>query len=176
MKTHNTIAVIIIDMQDFFLQHFKESVCRTLISNQLKVLDLCAKKHIPLIVTEYKARGKFRGSTTHILNKKIKTISHVLIIKEKNSAFTKTNLDEVLKKLKIKKLFIMGINANACVQDTAISAIHKKYKVFTAKGITASASRTDLEFSQKNEGWYRNNCILLNSPEEALMEIGKHCY
>lgn len=171
MNKENKTAVILIDMQDFFLQHFKDSIKKTLIENQLRVLDKCAKQKIPLIVVEYKARGKFRGSTTGKLNQKLKTISHELIIKESNSAFTNTDLDKILKGLHTKKLFIIGINANACIQDTAIGAIHRGYKVTVSKGLTACASRTDMELSKRNEEWYRSNCRLLDTAEEGLKEL-----
>jgi nicotinamidase-related amidase len=170
----NKLAVILIDMQDFFLQHFKDPIRKTLIENQLKVLDRVAKEKLPLIVVEYKCRGKLRGPTTMKLNQKIKSISHELIIKEHNSSFTDTNLDDLLKKLKVKKLFIMGINANACVQDTAISALHRGYKVIVSKGSTACASRGDMELSKRNQVWYETNCMLLESTDLALKELSKY--
>lgn len=165
------VAVILIDMQDFFLQHFKENIRMTLVNNQLRLLDKCAEQKMPLIVIEYKARGKFRGSTTSKLDQKIKAIPHVLIIKESNSGFTNTALDKILQGSKIKRLFIMGINANACIQDTAIGAIHRGYQVIVSKGLTACSSRSDMEFSNRNDKWYRENCKLLNSLEESLREL-----
>lgn len=170
-KNTNKIAVIVVDMQDFFLQHFNNSIRNTLIENQLKVLDLCAKHNIPLVIVEYKAGGKMRGSTTHKINQRIKTIPHKLIIKENNSAFTKTDLDKTLQSFNVKEVFIMGINANACVQDTAMSALHRGYQVIISKECTASASRGDMDLSKRNEEWYRKNCKLIDDLDDFLSMI-----
>lgn len=172
MNRKSNVAVILIDMQDFFLQHFSEQIRKTLIDNQIRILDACVKQKIPLIVIECKAGGKFRGATTSRLNRKIAAISHELIVKESNSGFTNTDLDEILRALNVRKLFLMGINANACIQDTAISALHRGYKVVISKGLTACASRSDMEqLSRRNAEWYRANGKLLNNLEESLREL-----
>ena len=173
-KATNKFAVIIVDMQDFFLKNFDVDVRKTLIKNQLKVLGICAERKLPLIVLEFKCRGIFRGETTNALKQKIKNIPHIKIIKENNSGFTQTNLDKILRDAKCKKIFIMGINANACVQDTAIGALHRSYKVAISKGTTASTSRKDMNFSKRNQRWYENNCQLFSSTENAVEEMARY--
>lgn len=164
-------VVILVDMQDFFLKTFEKKVRNTLIENQLTVLEFCKKKKIPLVVLEYKTRGIYRGSTTAPLLEKIKATPHTLIIKEKNSGFTNTNLEQILKDWKIKNLFIIGINANACVQDTAISALKRGYKVFVSKETMACAWNKNGELSKRNTDWYIKKCHVSETATDMIDKI-----
>src|SRR4051812_38502898 len=101
-------------MQDFFLKHFKSNIRNTLVNNQLKILDRCIKQKVPMIILEYKDKGE----TISVLKNKLKHASHSIVFKANNSGFTNTDLDGVLKKMKISKLLVLGINANGCIQDT----------------------------------------------------------
>jgi nicotinamidase-related amidase len=150
-------AVIIVDMQDFFLDNFTPKNRELLIMNQIKIIKLCVKNKLPFVILEYKCRGIFRGELIKKLDKMIKNTQKETIIKESNSGFTDTNLDSILNNLKIKQILLFGINANGCVQDTAIGAIRRGYRVITASGIIASSSRKDLELSVKNLKWYKKN-------------------
>jgi len=150
-------AVIIVDMQSFFLDNFTPKNRKLLIMNQIKTIKLCVKNKLPFFILEYRCRGIFRGELIQKLDKMIKNTQKEIIIKESNSGFTNTNLDLILNNLKIKQILIMGINANGCVQDTAIGAIRRGYRVITASGIIASSSRKDLELSVKNLKWYKKN-------------------
>ncbi len=170
----NNLAVVLIDMQDFFLKHFKPEIVKTLVINQSKVIDLCIKNKVPIIVLEYKCKGVFRGETIIELRRKIKNVSETLIvIKESNGGFTNTDLDKILKNIKCKKILLMGINANGCVQDTAISALHKGYVVMTSKGIIASAHRNDMELSKRNEAWYKENTIFFEDTKDLINHFSK---
>lgn len=164
-------VLIIVDMQDFFLQHFSPATKKELIENQLKIIDLCIKNNLPIVALEYKCRGVFRGETINVLKKRIAKAQSVTIIKERNSGFTQTNLEEVLKNLKVKNIILMGVNANGCVQDTAIGAIHRGYQVITSFGIMASASRKDMCLSKKNEDWFIKNTFYFENLESLLRSL-----
>jgi nicotinamidase-related amidase len=168
------IAVIIIDMQDFFLKNFPATISSDFIDNQKKVINLCLKKKMPFVLLEYKAGGILRGKTISKLEKIISDSSKEVIIKESNSGFTKTNLEEILKILKIKKILLMGLNANGCIQDTAIGATHRGYKVITSEGVIASSSRKDLTFSKRNKKWFEENTIFFESPESLINYISTY--
>ena len=167
----NGVAVLLIDMQEFFLQHFDKHIRKELVDNQISVLNFCIKNKLPIIATEYKCRGIFRGHMITTLHKKLgKALAHI-VVKESNSGFTKTELDQVLKDLKVKRLLIMGINANACVQDTTIGAISRGYKVLISKGIIASAGRKDLEISKRNMKWYKAHSNFFETPKELIIHL-----
>ena len=157
-------AIIIIDMQQFFLDKFLKNIQNELIANQIKIIDKYHKLNTPIILVEYKAGGINRGPTVSALKSKINKDLSGVIIKESNSSFTKTELNKLLQSLKINNLILMGINANACVQDTAKAAKHRGYKVFTSSGIIASASRGDFTFSKNNENWYKKNTVFDQLP------------
>lgn len=167
------VALILVDMQDFFLKNFSPVIKRNLITRQGYVIDLCIRKNVPLIVLEYKAGGIDRGKTTPALEQKIRKAKQEIIIKENNSGFTKTTLHEILKGLGIKEIVLMGVNANGCVQDTAIGALHRGYKVVTCLETMASASRKDAELSKRNRDWFRSNTTLLESSENLIAYINK---
>lgn len=173
MNTQNA-AVLVIDMQDFFLKHFKEPVRETLIKNQIKVLRMCARHKIPIFVIEYECLGINRGPTTAPLRSVLKTLPAVVqepFLKQNNSAFTDTNLDTELKKLKVKTLVLMGINANGCIQDTAISALNQGYRIITSLETMASASRGDFGLSKQNRDWYQKKTTLLVTSDGLIRAL-----
>ncbi len=157
----NNTAVIIVDMQDFFLKNFKSDIRNKLIANQIKVIDFYLKNKTPFVLLEYRCRGIFRGKVIKEIDQRIKGVNREYIVKENNSGFTNTKLDEILKKWGIRNIVLMGINANGCVQDTAIGAIHRGYKVLTSFDIIASSSRADFSLSPQNKKWYQKNIGLM---------------
>lgn len=168
----NKVAVVLVDMQIFFLKNLKPDIKKELIANQLKVINFSIAHNIPLIVLEYKAGGILRGKTTKGLQEKIQKISRVkVLIKESNSGFTKTNLDQILKEAKITKLVLMGINANGCVQDTAIAALRRKYTVASSKGIIANTLSSGMELSKKNKDWYMKNTEFFENVDSLLLSL-----
>lgn len=163
-----TIGIIIVDMQEFFLNNISKQVQDELIKNQQNIIDIGINKDLQFILLEFKAGGELRGSTISKLSNKIKNHVKEVIIKDNNGGFTKTNLDSILKELNIKEIILMGLNANGCIQDTAIGAINRKYKVITSKGIIASSYRNNLTLSKRNEAWFRNNTLFFDNPKKLV--------
>lgn len=159
----NNLGVILVDMQDFFLQHFSSDIRKKLIKNHIELINYCALNKIPIIVTEYKCGGVSRGGITKKLRESLQKTHMEKVIKLNNGGFTKTDLEQILKKLKIKNLMIIGVNANACVQDTVIGALNRGYKVFTVQNLMASRSKTPFKLSHKNKKWYEKNTILVKN-------------
>lgn len=155
-------------MQDFFLKNFPVLISKELVENQKRVIELCLKKKMPFVFLEYKAGGVFRGKTILRLEKLINDSLKETIVKESNSGFTNTDLDKTLKNLNVGTVLLMGLNANGCVQDTAIGAIHRKYKVITSEGIIASSSRKDLTLSKRNTEWFKKNTRFFKSSTDLV--------
>ena len=167
-KRRKNKALIIIDMQDFFLKKFVSNIKESLVLNQSILIDLCVKKNIPIIILEYKCKGILRGETIPQLKKKTKYALKEVVVKENNSGFTNTRLDMILKDLKINEVILAGINANGCIQDTAIGALHRGYKVTTSLGVMASSSRKDLDLSKKNKDWFIDNTIFFENLKDLI--------
>lgn len=156
-------------MQDFFLEKFSDERRASLIAEQKKVIDFCVKNTIPIIVLEYATRGE----TTKELNDVLKKSFHATVIKkENNSGFRDTNLDDLLKNLKINKLLLMGINGTGCVQDTAIGALKRGYSIFTGKTVIASSTKNDANH-KVSEKWYSKHGPFLEATDEILKILGQ---
>ena len=159
-------ALILVDMQNYFLKNMQKEVRRELIQNQQEIVKECVKKNIPIIELEYKCLGVFRGHTVADIQKEVSKGNFILVEKENNSGFTNTRLHETLRSLGVKELILIGINANGCVQDTAIAALHRKYKVTTASDVIASVYRSDIDLSPQNKKWFKSNTRFLDSGDE----------
>ncbi len=170
-KNTKSIAVVVVDMQDFFLGNVNFSVKKELFENQRKVLSLCNKNKIPVIFLEYGDGGVSRGYTNSVLKRSIDKSLATVIVKDSNSGFTNPYLGKLLNDLSIKRIILMGINANGCVQDTAIGAVKRNYKVITAKGIIANSYSTEIKLSNKNRRWYENNTNYLKSVDDLVQEF-----
>ena len=51
-----------------------------------------------------------------------------VIVKKRYSAFSKTDLEDVLQRLMPDELVLAGINTHACVRTTAIDAYQRDWK------------------------------------------------
>jgi nicotinamidase-related amidase len=167
MKSARKIAVIIVDMQDFFLDKFSDKKRNILIQKQSKVIDFCIEQKTPLIFLEYKDRGV----TTKLLSQPIKNSPHVEIVtKDSNGGFTNTNLDEILKNKGVEEIVLMGINASGCVQDTAIGALNRGYKIVTSGDVIASATKRDSDLATSKK-WYSQKGLFFENADELLVYL-----
>jgi len=164
MKSDSKFVVIVVDMQDFFLDKFTNDKRNILIKNQSKVIDFCINQKIPLIFLEYKDRG----ATTQLLSQTSGDSPHVEIVtKDSNGGFTNTNLDEILKNKGAKEVILMGINASGCVQDTAIGALNRGYKILTSADVIASATKRDGNLTTSKK-WYSQKGLFFESVDDLV--------
>jgi hypothetical protein len=54
------------------------------------------------------------------------------------------------------------------VQDTAIGAIKRGYRVLTAEDLIASGSNKEGKLSRKNKAWFEDNTVFYESAENLL--------
>lgn len=139
---------------------------KTLIQNQIPIIQACVDKKIPVIELEYDVLGMTKGKTIPDLHKLYTPLQ--TIIKKNNGGFTKTTLEKTLSEINIREIILIGINANGCIQDTVIGAINRDYIVTTALGTIASVWRDDLELSKTNYLWYQKKTKLFSSPTELI--------
>jgi len=150
----NDVAVLLIDMQDYFLNEEK----RKLIPNQIAVIKECKKNDVPIVVLEYSGCGE----TTSELQKELKGVSNChKLIKSSDSAFGSTRIDNLLRQLKAKTLLLMGINACACVLETGKDAVRNGYEVVTSDmiigGYCPSCGKSN------PDSWYEKNVKFLQN-------------
>jgi len=165
-NSRNT-AVLIIDMQDFFLAKFGKAVVEDLILDQSKIINWCFKTRTPIFIVQYKGRGEITASLKKVLKQNSLVSS---VVKESNGGFTETNLEDLLNQKKIKNLVLMGVNGSACVQDTAIGALRRGFKIITGRGIIASATQNDKNLAVSKK-WYSKNGKFFENVDSLLTKI-----
>lgn len=68
------------------------------------------------------------------------------ILKPKHSGFYSTNLDVLLKELKVKSLILTGVAGNICVLFTANDAYMRGYEVHVPRNCIASNTKQDNDY------------------------------
>ncbi len=165
-KLRKLLAVILIDMQEDFVKDLRAGEAKRIIPNQLEILKYCNQFSIPIVVLELNVQSY--GKTNEILLNEAKKNHHFRLIgKEYDNGFFKTELDYHLKALGIKKLFIMGINANYCVKETARGAIDNGYKIMTSNEVISGQSG----HSRYNSiDWFKSNGRCVDTVNEFAEE------
>jgi biuret amidohydrolase len=152
-------ALLIIDMQEAFLRpgaSFEAPDGRKIIPNIEKLLNLSRQLHITVVWTQSDHSWPHSG----ILTKKFPVImtnkilwrgidpafeiyremprpmqNEFRVVKHKYDAFYGTDLDEILRALKIETVIITGVTTEICCETTARSAFIRDYQVvFTSDG------------------------------------------
>jgi nicotinamidase-related amidase len=70
-----------------------------------------------------------KGSLGSRLDKRLKIVSDLEIVKIGEDSFRNTNLDSILIRNKISELYIVGLDAAECVNSTVEAAQNRNYKV-----------------------------------------------
>ena len=152
------LVIILIDMQENFVEALKEKDKRRIIANQIFVIRWCAQNDISIVVLEY----EMCGETIEVLAQELKEIKNLETIpKPYDNGFCGTELDYFLNKIDARNLFLMGINASACVKSTAEGAIEKGFEIITSSDVIAGCN------SDNSISWYRKNGIVISSGDQA---------
>jgi isochorismate hydrolase len=149
------LCILLIDMQEYFLSDFVDSARYALVESQLDFLRSVRRVDLPVAVLEYKDCG----NTLSELRREVDLTSvHQYITKPTNNGFHGTRLDKLLLAWNVNNLILMGINADACVLETARSAVLKDYKIWTANRLIANVSREhDAALNGTFQHWYKAN-------------------
>lgn len=157
------VAVLIIDMQKVFLEDIDGKERRRLIESQAEILNYCAEHDIPIVVVEYRGCGK----TIRELKRRIKKVPRQeFVTKNVNNGFRNPELEEALKTWGVKKIILMGVNASACVIETAEGAIKKGFQIATSECLIADEGKTD-----KSLPWYKKNSIYKENHLELIRTL-----
>jgi nicotinamidase-related amidase len=170
-STNNGLAIMLIDMQRDFVPKklFPEDEQALYESHSKIIQELCINRNIPLINVLYAGSGPVVPNTKKYLDmcKILKT--H---IKSSPNAFESgSRLYSNLKQMQIDTLFIMGVNASACVYDSAISATKDKgFKVITADDVIADCIRIQLRTKDKRKKEFINNNIIYHDSYKTFLD------
>ena len=75
--------------------------------------------------------------------------SDLVVIKKRYSAFYKTDLDQLLRRLRRDALILAGINTHACVRVTAIDGYQRDWEIVVAGECVDSYDREHHDISMK---------------------------
>lgn len=150
-------ALIVVDMQNFFLNPDSPTFTPggpAIMQNVNKLIKLFRKLNRPVIYTchvhhpdmldagimEWWWPGMcLEGSEESQVHEEISPLPHEKIIyKHRYSAFYNTDLETILRCLKIEDLVITGIMTNMCCESTARDAYYRDYRVFFPADATGS--------------------------------------
>jgi nicotinamidase-related amidase len=152
-------ALLVIDMQEFFLDPASPTyTCGgpAILPNIKQLIAAFRKANRPVIFTQHVHHPNgldagimgwwwdgmcVEGSPESEVHHEIPPLpNEKTILKHRYSAFYNTDLDTVLRCLKVEDLVISGIMTNLCCESTARDAYYRDYRVFFLADATASVS------------------------------------
>lgn len=154
-------CLLIIDMQQDFLVPGSEvylPLGKAIIPNIKRLLVSFRKKKLPVIYTahshkdpaidggltaewwpELKAGKVLREGTEGVkIHNQLKPKNEIVIVKHRYSAFYNTDLELILRGLKVTDLVITGVMTNICCESTARDSFFRDFRVFFLADATAS--------------------------------------
>lgn len=145
------------------------------------ILNLARENNFPVIhllltVNENDKRsiGKppeetfIKGSLGHRVISELSEESDILLEKPKDSGFFETNLDELLKSLKVKKVVLLGMQTQICIQTTAADAHFRGYEVIVPRDCVCSTRIEDTESALK---WLDSYCAKVTDSKSLSKQL-----
>jgi nicotinamidase-related amidase len=133
----DNLALMIIDMQEYFLENVSIDRRMPMIESQRNVIDYFMDKKAPIILVEMKFKSQNMGETIPLIKDKVCNYEHALYLnKSVCNALEVPEISEKVSGLEAKTLVIAGVYASRCVNETAMRA-SLKYKVHVADDIIA---------------------------------------
>ena len=161
-------VLFIIDMQAAFFKGNGESVAllNEAVQEINKCIELFREKHLPIIAVRQILNeielvpGKSGFITTSLIKL---DICDKRINKTYKNAFTKTELNTIVKELKVDTIIITGYSAEFCILSTYRGAEDLDYTPLILSGAIAGQSRENVKFVEEI-----NNVISLEELKERL--------
>jgi len=144
-------ALLVIDIQNEFLPHMSEQdrkgalevIKQAVLTFHASKLPVIRIYHQDLNLGPAENSEGFRfPASVEVSENDPKVIKHY------PSAFTKTELDKMLKDLNVDTVYLCGLSATACVLATYWGAVDKQYEAFMIKGGLISSDTKRTEFVQ----------------------------
>jgi len=166
MKT----AVVVIDMiNDFVTGVFKSDRAAKIIPNIKTLLDFARKQRVPVVYAtdahlsnidpEFDVWGSHAVAGTwgaEIVKELKPHKGDFRVLKRKYSAFQGTDLDQLLRELKVDIVVLTGVVTDICIQHTAADAFFRGYKVIVpqdcVEAVDAPTQNAAIKFLRKAYG------------------------
>lgn len=173
---NNTIkrALLVIDIQEDATGNAARKPyenSKELINNVNSVIESSEKLGATVVYIKHELKSnllnkiilgnKFiKGTSGSEIDSRIKIVNNYIYSKNKGNAFSNPKLDNFLKQNGINEVFIVGLDASACVYRTSIGAIDKGYKAIVLEDAIVTSNMSRLPKILKN---YKNKGIELIS-------------
>ncbi len=163
-------AVIVIDMiNDFVSGVFKNSRAAKIIPNIEALLSQARRlkapviyatdAHLPGIDPEFEVWGRHAESGSwgaEIVDELKPRKGDFRVYKRKYSAFQGTDLDQLLRELKVDTVILTGVVTDICIQHTAADAFFRGYRIIVPKdcveAVDAPTQEAAMRFMRKAYG------------------------
>lgn len=152
MRRKNKVAVIIVDMQSYYVGELSEHDKNVIITEQIRLIEKSSQLGRPVIVLEMDTKS---ATITELKNKLADLEKHFEILKPDSDGFCNHELEFMLRRLSVTHLIITGINASFCVLATAKSALRLGFTVLTSQFLLAD----DPYYKAKNKSLHWYDCV-----------------
>jgi len=171
-------AVIVIDMiNDFVSGVFKNDRAAKIIPNIKALLNHARRTKVPIVYAtdahlpnvdpEFDVWGSHAIAGTwgaEIIDELKPQKGDFHVLKQKYSAFQGTNLDQLLRELKVNTVVLMGVVTDICIQHTAADAFFKGYKIIIpqdcVEAVDSPTQEAAIKYLRKAYG-----CVITTSIE-----------
>jgi nicotinamidase-related amidase len=157
-------VLVVIDMLNDFLDHWDAMPRERLTKSINALIGLMRELDRPVIWVRQEFEPDLRDAFPEMRAKGIRiTIkgtsgcqivpelavepSDTTVVKQRYSAFWRTNLDEILASLQPDALILAGVNTHACIRTTAIDAYQRDWPVIVASDCVDSYDKKHHEIS-----------------------------
>jgi predicted GNAT family N-acyltransferase len=177
---NNAVGLMIVDVQNAMFECdggvYKG---QEVLQNIRELLEDAREKEMPIIFVQHTDEsGDYgKGSHTWEIHERLKPLASELIV-EKNywDAFQKTELENVLKGLGLRRLIIVGMQTEYCMDTTIRNAFSRGYQLMGVKGCHTTFDSSVLkavDMIHHHESIWDGRFMTMLTQVEALAVISK---
>lgn len=147
-------ALLVVDVQNamFSYPDFKLHNEEQVLDNITRLIEKAREVKMPIVYIQHTDPDDHEyqeGTMTWEIHPRIQPLSTDMVVqKRKCDAFYQTNLQEVLEKLQIEELIIVGMQTEFCIDTSVRSAFSKGYKNILVKDAHSTFNNGNLTGSQ----------------------------
>lgn len=158
---YSGLAVLVVDMQAFFLGNLDLTVRRELVQHQWEVVDFYQRRDVPIIGVEMELGQKIKNQRTIPILRRYMTGDQIR--KKTRDAFLETELEERLDQSHCRDLIVMGLYRSECVAATIERAYQFGYHLSTASTVIADSQKLRKPL---RDSYFSSYCTLFDNHQD----------
>ena len=177
-------CLIIIDMQNDFLERLDDDTRATLIVNTNSLIEIFRASSCPVIWVQQLLSPDLSDAPLLMRDRQVSVVidgtpgarihsdlarhkEDKVVTKKRYSAFFETDLERILNDLDPEQITLAGVNTHACVRSTAIDAYQRDMRILLASDCLASHDpdhgRISMAYMDRNIAAVADNDQILNA-------------